>query len=77
MEGKKVGDAIRQFALIIIGAALAGYALDAVLIPNSIIDGGVTGISIMGNRVFGIPLLFKVRQKNIPQSKSDSEDAYL
>lgn len=47
---------IRQIVLIVLGAALAGYALDAVLIPNSIIDGGVTGISIMGNHLFGMPL---------------------
>lgn len=66
MKGKKVGEAIRRFVLIIIGAALAGYALDAVLIPNSIIDGGVTGISIMGNHLFGIPLGVLLFVLNLP-----------
>ena len=57
---------IRQILLIIIGAMIAGYALEAVLIPNSVIDGGVTGVSIMGTHLFGIPLGVLLFVLNIP-----------
>ena len=66
MSRVKIGDVIRRSMLIIIGAALAGYALEAVLIPNAVIDGGVTGVSIMGNHVFGIPLGILLFVLNLP-----------
>lgn len=66
MSRVKIGDVIRRSMLIIIGAALAGYALEAVLIPNAVIDGGVTGLSIMGNHVFGIPLGILLFVLNLP-----------
>ena len=40
MQTNKVADTVRRIILIVIGAAIAGYALEAVLIPNSVIDGG-------------------------------------
>ena len=46
-KGKSLEN-IRKFIMIIIGAVIAAYGLEAVLIPNAVIDGGVTGISIMG-----------------------------
>lgn len=66
MSRVKIGDVIRRSMLIVIGAALAGYALEAVLIPNAVIDGGVTGVSIMGNHVFGIPLGILLFVLNLP-----------
>lgn len=52
--------------MIIIGAVIAAYGLEAVLIPNSVIDGGVTGLSIMGSHVFGLPLGVLLFVLNIP-----------
>lgn len=46
----------RRIVLIILGAVLAGVALEVFLIPNNIIDGGITGISIMGAHLTHIPL---------------------
>lgn len=66
MKGKRIGDLVGRTILIIIGAALAGYALEAVLIPNAVIDGGVTGISIMGNKLFGIKLGVLLFLLNLP-----------
>ncbi|WP_277584239.1 YitT family protein [Psychrobacillus antarcticus] len=66
MQPNKLADTIRRVILIVIGAAIAGYALEAVLIPNSVIDGGVTGISIMGTYLFGIPLGALLFVLNIP-----------
>lgn len=66
MEGVKVSELIRNIILIIIGAAIAGYALEAILIPNAVIDGGITGLSIMGNTLFNIPLGILLFVLNLP-----------
>ena len=42
--------------LVIIGAFITAYGLDSVLIPNNVSDGGVTGLSIVGSKLFGLPL---------------------
>ena len=42
--------------MIIIGAFITAYGLEAVLIPNNVSDGGVTGLSIVSSRLFGLPL---------------------
>lgn len=57
---------IRKMIMIIIGATIAAYGLEAVLIPNSVIDGGVTGVSIMGAEVLGLPLGLFLFILNIP-----------
>ena len=44
---------IPSMILIAIGASMAAAALEIFLIPNSIIDGGLTGISIILNTLFG------------------------
>lgn len=51
---------------IIIGAFITAYGLEAVLIPNNVSDGGVTGISIVGSQVFGLPLGVLIAVLNIP-----------
>lgn len=57
---------IRRIIMIIIGAFIAGYGLEAVLIPNAVIDGGITGISIMGSDLFNWPLGVLLFILNIP-----------
>ncbi len=52
--------------LIIIGALVAAYGLEAVLIPNNVSDGGVTGLSIVGSELFGLPLGLLIGVINIP-----------
>ncbi|MDO3412622.1 YitT family protein [Saccharibacillus sp. CPCC 101409] len=52
--------------LIVIGAAITAYGLEAVLIPNNVSDGGVTGISIVGSELFGLPLGILIAVINIP-----------
>lgn len=38
---------ITKFIFVTIGAFIAGFSLESFLIPNNMIDGGITGISIM------------------------------
>ncbi|KYG89044.1 hypothetical protein A0U40_13545 [[Bacillus] sp. KCTC 13219] len=60
------GEFVRRAIFIIIGAAIAAYGLEAVLIPNAVIDGGVTGVGIMGNYLFGVPLGVLLFVLNLP-----------
>lgn len=55
-----------SFIMLTIGASMAAAALEIFLIPNSIIDGGVTGASIILNKVFGGSLSLFVLLINIP-----------
>src|SRR4051795_9158456 len=52
--------------LVIIGAFITAYGLDSVLIPNNVSDGGVTGLSIVGSKLFGLPLGMLIAVLNIP-----------
>lgn len=47
---------IMRFVLITLGALIMACGLELVLIPNSLIDGGVTGISMMVSHLTGVPL---------------------
>ena len=57
---------ILSYLLIMLGVILASYSLDTFLIPNNILDGGVTGISIIVSKVFSIPISILVILINIP-----------
>ncbi|MBB5169250.1 YitT family protein [Rummeliibacillus sp. G93] len=52
--------------LVILGGFIAAYGLETVLIPNHVSDGGVTGLSIVGSELFGLPLGALIAIINIP-----------
>ena len=54
------------YLFITIGAAAAAYALECILVPNTILDGGVNGISIILNIIFGWRLSILIPLINIP-----------
>ena len=55
-----------SYIMLAIGAIISAYALETFLIPNTILDGGVTGISIIISKLTQIPLSFLVLLINIP-----------
>lgn len=55
-----------QMVMNIIGGLIAAYGLESVLIPNNVSDGGVTGISIVGSQLTGLPLGIFIGILNIP-----------
>jgi uncharacterized membrane-anchored protein YitT (DUF2179 family) len=57
---------VLQGLMVIIGGFIAAYGLETVLIPNSVSDGGVTGISIVASQLFGLPLGVLIAVLNIP-----------
>lgn len=54
------------YILLTLGCIVAAYALEAFLIPNNILDGGITGISIIISKLSGLPLSILVLIINIP-----------
>lgn len=57
---------IRKYILLIIGATLAAVAIELFLVQNSIIDGGIIGISLLLNRITGINFGILVFIINLP-----------
>ena len=57
---------ITDYMIILIGTALAAFALVNVLVPNSILDGGVNGISIIINNLTNFRLSILVFGINLP-----------
>ncbi|MBD7985073.1 YitT family protein [Sporosarcina sp. Sa2YVA2] len=57
---------IRRYFFIIIGATLAAVALELFLIPNSVIDGGIIGISLILNYMTDIPFGILILVINLP-----------
>ncbi len=69
MEKKHKHSALRKWLrglAVVIGAFVTSYGLEAVLIPNNVSDGGVTGISIVGSELVGIPLGVLIAILNVP-----------
>lgn len=57
---------IFKVIMVMIGGIIAAYGLETVLIPNSVSDGGVTGLSIVGSQLFDLPLGILIAVLNIP-----------
>ncbi|MFD1550634.1 hypothetical protein DNU06_14885 [Putridiphycobacter roseus] len=57
---------LKNLTLIIIGIFCAGFGLKGFLLPNSFIDGGVTGISLLVQNVTGISLEYLILIINTP-----------
>lgn len=62
----KTGRYVITFIMLLIGSFVAAAALECFLIPNTILDGGVTGISIIIYKLFKIPLGLLVILLNVP-----------
>ena len=57
---------LQRAIFIFIGAVLMATGLEIFLVPNSVIDGGITGISIMLAHIFGLPLGLFIFILNLP-----------
>ncbi|WP_256760686.1 YitT family protein [Cohnella sp. WQ 127256] len=59
-------DYLKKFIFITIGAVLMAVALEIFLVPNQIIDGGITGISIVLSEVTSVALGIFIFVINLP-----------
>lgn len=57
---------LKRVLFIILGAALVSVGLEIFLVPNNIIDGGITGISIILSHVTGLNLGIFLFLLNLP-----------
>lgn len=57
---------IRDYTLMFLGVLSAGFGLKGFLMPNSFIDGGVMGISLLTNHETHLPLSIFIILFNIP-----------
>lgn len=55
-----------SFVMLTLGSFLAALALETFLIPNTILDGGVTGVSIIISKLSKLPMSLLVLVLNIP-----------
>ena len=65
-QHRKLSFYIKKYIIIFLGAIIASIGLELFLIPNHVIDGGVVGISIMFNTIFGLPFGFFLVLLNLP-----------
>lgn len=67
MESKKrIINIMFSYLALMIGSVIAAYSLQMFLIPNTILDGGVVGISIIISKLLKISLSILVLILNIP-----------
>lgn len=57
---------VRRFVFLTFGAALMAVGLEIFLVPNRIVDGGITGISIMVSHITQMPLGVFLTLFNLP-----------
>jgi len=57
---------IGRIIMTVLGAFITAYGLESVLIPNQVSDGGITGVSIVGSKMFDIKLGYLIAVLNIP-----------
>ncbi|WP_426060321.1 YitT family protein [Hymenobacter sp. B1770] len=55
-----------QFAFMATGVLCAALGLKGFLLPNGFIDGGVTGISLLGNQLSGVSVSLLIVLLNLP-----------
>ncbi|MDX1629609.1 MAG: YitT family protein [Fulvivirga sp.] len=63
---RAVKERLKAILLIVLGIISAGFGLKGFLIPNSFIDGGVTGISLLVLEITGYPLSILLVVINLP-----------
>jgi uncharacterized membrane-anchored protein YitT (DUF2179 family) len=66
LERLLLRDNFKSLTFILFGILLATVGLKGFLLPNNFLDGGVTGISLLINRVFGIDISLLIIVFNLP-----------
>ena len=62
----EISHLFKEFLFILLGIGAAGFGLRGFLLPNSFIDGGVTGISLLTEVVTGVSLSIWLMIINLP-----------
>lgn len=65
-RAKTLGFIFQKYLTIFIGAAIAAIGLEWFLVPNHVIDGGVVGLSIIGDYLTDLPFELYMIVLNLP-----------
>lgn len=65
IKSKKYQNII-TFLMLTVGSIISAYALETILVPNTILDGGITGIAIISSKLTSIPISIFTLIFNIP-----------
>lgn len=57
---------VKDYFFLTLGALIYAFAIEGILIPSQIIDGGVTGISMIMSKIFNQPLGYFIVGINLP-----------
>lgn len=57
---------VKDYFFLTLGAFIYAFAIEGILIPSQIIDGGVTGISMILSKILGQPLGYFIIGINLP-----------
>lgn len=66
MNTAKLNSVLKTTAPILLGTAIYAFGLLYFIIPNQLMEGGVTGITILLNYGFGIPVFLTTLLLNLP-----------
>lgn len=66
VEHQKLSVIIKNYIMITIGALIFAYGLEAFLVPNDVIDGGVVGISLIVKELSGFSFSILLILFNLP-----------
>jgi len=62
----KLREVMVDYAQIIVGSFLVGLGTNLFFVPNNVVSGGITGISILAHSLFGTPVGAGILVLNIP-----------
>lgn len=65
-QSQKTTHLIQDIIYMVVGVFFAGFALRSLLVPNSFLDGGVTGASLLLHELYEFPLSLVIILANIP-----------
>lgn len=66
MFWRQVWSELRHAVGIIIGSTLVALSLSAFIVPNRIVDGGVTGLAVLVHYLAGLPVGWLILAINVP-----------
>ncbi|SCM81155.1 conserved membrane hypothetical protein [uncultured Sporomusa sp.] len=59
-------DTINQYVWVAIGCLVAGFSINAFLVPHHLLSGGISGVAIIFYFLFGLPIGIQILVMNIP-----------
>ena len=65
MDNKRLWNAARTWSLLAVGTALYAFGLQYFILPNLLMEGGVTGVAVLLNYAAGIPVSISTRSPRV------------